>query len=413
MIYKVVNKSGDKEKPVYGLAVYLTDKFNVPTKIYGSILSKVKYIWNVFASPNGRASVLCTGRPGSSKTLLCKLICNCAVDTHDISPEPIEVIVVQEIEPTSELIAFISTLDKCIVFIDEFGKIFRYNQDELLSLLSDNNKKRMFLLTENDSNYINSYILNRPERIRYHFEFDAMENSVITEYCKDYNVPEEFKAELLRLNMVNNKFNFDQLQTIVQEAQCSGRWDLTWLVSILNIKVLKSAEQYKPIKVTRMDNEDVALVLEPMIVKTGINIIKVTDRDLNTFGANSFNPVPAPYPSNDPFADLQAASQPHIQQPMNVNPTNVNADTGADKIKEDKAKLAEEIDKDYIDVDLAINDSRFEYSAERQARERLGNTYIKVNIDPSNIVNVVDNIYTYKDVLGKYKVFIEYGKKTY
>lgn len=407
MIYRVVNTSNDKDKPVYGLSVYLTDKFVLPKKIYGNILEKVQYIWNVFAAPNGRASVLCTGSAGAGKSLLAKLLINAAVETHDISPEPIEAIVVSEIEGCPELIQYLSTLDKCVIMIDEFGKLFNnYDQQMMLTLLSDHNKRRMFVLTENDSGYIQRFILNRPERVRYHFEFDRLENSVISEFCKDHNVPTEFMKDLLKLNMVNSKFNFDQLATLVEEATRSNRWDLAWLVEMLNLKVLKAKEQYKPISVSRIDDDSVSLVLEPMLISEGINIIKVTDRDLDIpMGPNpmpmSMNPMP------DAMADIfnsgMSNPNPVVNQPNrpegNSNPS--------------KLKLKEEIDEAYLDVDLSTNDSDYEYRAQKQQQERMGNTYVKLNLTPDSLIDINDKEHSYRDVTGKFKIKIEYGKKSF
>jgi len=400
MIYRVVNTSNDKDKPVYGLAVYLTDKFVLPDKIYGNIVEKVRYIWSMFAAPNGRASVLCTGSAGAGKSLLAKLLINAAVETHDISPEPIEAIVVSEIEGSPELIQYLSKLDKCVIMIDEFGKLFsHYDQQMMLTLLSDHNKRRMFVLTENDTGYIQRFILNRPERIRYHFEFDRLENSVISDFCKDHNVPNEFLKDLLKLNMVNNKFNFDQLATLVEEAKRSGRWDLTWLVEMLNLKVLKAKEQYKPISVSRIDDDSVSLTLEPILISDGINIIKITDKDI-------FQMSSSPMLNNGPidiFGDFNAPKRPK-QKPIPVEPNAENAD---------KIKLKDEIEEAYLDVDLTINDSDYEYRAQKQQAERAGNTYIKINLTPDCLIDINDKEHTYRDVTGKFKVKIEYGKKSF
>lgn len=407
MIYRVVNTSNDKDKPVYGLSVYLTDKFVLPKKIYGNILEKVQYIWNVFAAPNGRASVLCTGSAGAGKSLLAKLLINAAVETHDISPEPIEAIVVSEIEGCPELIEYLSKLDKCVIMIDEFGKLFNnYDQQMMLTLLSDHNKRRMFVLTENDSGYIQRFILNRPERVRYHFEFDRLENSVISEFCKDHNVPNEFMKDLLKLNMVNSKFNFDQLSTLVEEASRSGRWDLTWLVEMLNLKVLKAKEQYKPISVSRIDDDSVSLVLEPMLITEGISIIKVTDRDIDQ---NSMSNMPM---GANPLADAMGNAMGDIFNAGMPKPDMPPIPIGG-PANPSKTKLKEEIDEAYLDVDLSVNDSDYEYRAQKQQMERMGNTYVKLNLTPDSLIDINDKEHSYRDVTGKFKIKIEYGKKSF
>jgi len=352
MIYRIVNATNDKQKPVYQLATYLIDKFKLPDKIYGSAESKAKYIWNRFAQPNGRASVLCTGRKGSGKTLFTKLLMNMAVETQPISEVPITAIVVSEIKPTLELVSFISGLDNAVILIDEFGKLFGNSyeiQNSMLTLLSDSNKRRMFLLTENDTYLVNRFILNRPERIRYHITYDQMENSVVQEYCKDYEVPAEFTKELLKLNMCNSNFNFDQLQAIVSEAKYSNNWDLEWIISILNVKELAFKESYRPLVVTD-DTEE--LKLDTTSVKEGINMIRI------------------------------------------VNPN-------------EDSKLLESIRAEYLNVDTSNPNDDRPWRSNKDNNMDL----IKVNIAPENLLDVIDNVHVYSDATGKFKVKFEYGKK--
>ena len=78
-----------------------------------------------------------------------------------------------------------------------------------------------------------------------------------------------------------------------------------------------------------------------------------------------------------------------------------------------KLKLKEEIDEAYLDVDLSTNDSDYEYRAQKQQQERMGNTYVKLNLTPDSLIDINDKEHSYRDVTGKFKIKIEYGKKSF
>ena len=353
MFFKIVEAIGPNKEKVYIPQQLPFDKYELPEKIYGNMAMNAKYVWNTFAKPNGRASVLCTGLPGFGKSQMCKLLCNLA------SENGIPIYILAEIDISNQLISYISTLNNCVIFIDEFGKQLGYrNQNQFLSLLSDNNKKRLFLLTENDEDRVSSYILNRPERIRYHFVFDTLDPLVIKEFCSDYNVPEEFMKQLLTLNATNKLFSFDHLQTLVQEAIRSNCWDIDWLTSVLNIKTLQTKEFYYPVSVSDLEKK-YSFPLDQTIVTKGIQKIELKRK----------------------HGELTPEDEEFIKT----------------------------IEAAYIDVDTGQANRGLEGEIFRM-KSRGGTILIKVNINPDFLLTTDGTEEVYPDVTGKFLVTVKHGK---
>ena len=389
-IYKLIELKDPKSGKLmtYQMVPY-ADKFELPDKVYGDVIPNAKYIWNNFAKEKGRASLLCTGKKGNSKSLTCKVICNMAISVN------VPVILIQELKVTYELIQLISTLNNCVIFIDEFGKTIGYNfQDLFLSLLSDSNKKRMFLLTENSTGPINSFILDRPERIRYHLEFNTVDVDVVKEYCKDHNVPEDFKNELVKIAMSNKDFCFDHLATLVNEATENNNYDMESLIKLLNLKVLEYKTGYIPCYICSKDNIDVKAKLDKSLVKEGISLITVMsslEMSRQPKGKSAIEELYLNGADNEPVSE--------------ENTNNVQEDT-----TKDIDLLLANIDRDYLEVDTDIGGD--DYMSYRRRQEMKGKVRIKINIIPDNFVREEDNYLVYQDVTGNYLVYLLYSKTT-
>ena len=80
-----------------------------------------------------------------------------------------------------------SIQQECIVFFDEFEKV--YDDDDQQSLLTvlDGTfpSKKLFLLTSNSTDMINIHLKNRPGRIHYHINFKGLSGEFIKEYIQD------------------------------------------------------------------------------------------------------------------------------------------------------------------------------------------------------------------------------------
>ena len=383
MIYKIRSRKIKDQETVYYAEEYI-GSYILPAKIYGGIVEKMQYVWNVFAQPDGRSSVLITGMAGNSKTLACKVLCN-------IASEQLPVYLVSEIEVTAKLIEYLSNLNNCVIFIDEFTKLVRWNMQELfLTMLSDSNKKRMFLLTENRTTGVNEFILNRPERIRYHFEFNTLAPSVIKEYCKDNNVPKDFMEEILRLNVSNRTFCFDHLNALVTEAKRANNYDIKWLTEMLNIKAIKYKENYVGVKIVNGDG--IEILLDPSEIPIGsIVVIKAQDDGITpwVFAYESYLNGTFVESMNPKFAS-------YIQDPTR------------ESILKEKYKFYQELQEAYDHVDTSYEkvDRWGDVNVISLAKNK-GEFGIKVNTTEDNIVEQEGDLFIYKDITGKFKVYLK------
>lgn len=327
-------------------------------------------------------------------TVMAKHLANIAIS------KGLKVFVIAEIRVDRKLISFISGLNNCVIFIDEFYKVIGWQfQDDFLSLMSDKNKKRLFILTENELSNINRFILDRPERIRYHYEYSTLDPNVIKEFCRDYNVPEDFKNKLLKLNMSNRNFSFDHLHALVTEAINSGKWDIEWLIEIMNVKSLKMKEIKRPIKVCAVDTPEIFVELEPSPIDQDLGVVKLGNSMLQ-----------ANYLTWKKLRDNETIPEPLL---ANYNLTKEKIDKF-----EDKMLLLEKIEKQAgnLNVDGLLPGNRrrnYDFDNGQQQVTDTPTNIIKVNFSPEFMVGMGDEYSIYVDVTGNFKVYIETKKLIY
>lgn len=240
----VIRIIGDENTGIIDFQL-ISESYTMPGKLYGTMKNRAYRVWNDYVYNNKSTGVLLTGNKGSGKTLLATYVCNIAISFG------LPVYIIDTKFPDkllSKLISIISNqLRECVIFIDEFGKLFnRECQDAMLTMLSDiNDTKKIFVLTENLDYYINQYIVDRPGRIKYHYEFLKIDLDVLIGYCIDNNVSNNLIEELkIKWESVNT-FSFDQLQAIVNEHLKYPNDSLQDIISVLNIKSLKKETLYE------------------------------------------------------------------------------------------------------------------------------------------------------------------------
>lgn len=205
------------------------DKFKLPEKLYGNTQKQADRVLKTYDSRATNTGVLLTGDKGAGKTLLAQAIGNNLLAKNDVP-----VILINQPFSGTAFNSFIDQIGEAAFMFDEFGKIYSPNgsnrakvvgeennagQDGLLTLLDGASRaKRMFILTENDVNKINNYLLDRPSRVYYHFKYRKLEEAAITEYCADRNLTDDLAQAIIEVSRRMVQFNFDMLQTIVEEC---------------------------------------------------------------------------------------------------------------------------------------------------------------------------------------------------
>lgn len=216
------------------------DKFELPSKIYGTALHKADKFLTTFNARDRNLGILLTGEKGSGKTLTVKVLSNKMLE------EGCPVILVNQNYIDAGLVDFIYSLGSCVVVFDEIGKIFNMNKYDnnnanhsgLLSLLDGlYGGKRLYLLTENNIDRISSYLLSRPGRVHYHIKHNRLTDEMVTEFCKDKGVPSNVIDEIVSSSSKFKCLSFDIVNSVIEEYKNFNE-KIESLVKDMNIEKL-------------------------------------------------------------------------------------------------------------------------------------------------------------------------------
>ncbi len=226
-------------------------KENLPKKMYG-VQGRQNKIITTFKDREKSTGILLSGDSGVGKTQLMIGI------AEELREEGSPVILVESAFYGEVFNDFISSLGVCVVLFDEFGKIYGDYQENLLSLLDGTtSSKKLYIFTENDSNIINDYILNRPGRAYYHFKYTKLELEVVNEYLEETEITSINKEDLLEYYSKVDRFSFDSLQAIVSQSIRFPEDSMETILKELNVPVPKDERSmYKVIKLLK-DGKDI------------------------------------------------------------------------------------------------------------------------------------------------------------
>lgn len=214
---------------------YETKKFTVPDKTYGDLTTNAVRIWNDYALGGKSTGCMLLGDKGTGKTLLGTLISNIAIDNG------VPVILVTEIKATIELLQFLTRLSNCVLLLDEFSKNMTFEvQNQMLTMFSDVfNTRKLIIITENSDRCINSYILDRPGRVKYRLDFNKLSIKTFEDYTNNFVKNKTFLEDLKNVYKSATEFSFDQLSTIVEEHLNYPDEKLDNLLAVLNVKSIR------------------------------------------------------------------------------------------------------------------------------------------------------------------------------
>lgn len=153
-------------------------------KVYGCSEQKVKKVLNSFSKVDRNFGVILSGRKGIGKSLFARLL---AVHSKEVG---LPLILVSAYYPG--IASFLTSIEQeVVVLFDEFEKTFAGNEDvspqeELLPMFDGlDGGKKLFVVTCNEVNKLNTYLLNRPGRFHYHFILTNPTPDEIREYLTD------------------------------------------------------------------------------------------------------------------------------------------------------------------------------------------------------------------------------------
>lgn len=228
-----------------------TNDFESPAKIYGN-MDCVDRILNTFKSGEKNLSVLLVGLKGAGKTITAKQIC---------IKSQLPVLLIDELYEGTDFISFLSSpeLGSCVIFIDEYEKIYTRRDGELTMLqILDGacSAKHLFVLTVNEMSNINSNLINRPSRIFYRKIYESIPDDVLIEILDKELINQVWREEMMQVFDKFTSLSYDIVMSLINEV---NRYDESPLecAKLMNFTpeaVYVSVTQTHPDGKTRMLN---------------------------------------------------------------------------------------------------------------------------------------------------------------
>jgi len=216
------------------------ESFIMPSKVYGdqSIVNRWLTSWKNNSHKN--LGILLTGLKGSGKTITAQKFC---IDSN------LPVIIISSGFSGSDFVDFITNpkLGECIIFIDEFEKIYsEYDRDnsqhDLLSIMDGNfSTKLIFLLTVNNEN-LNEYLVNRLNRIKYRKSYNDLEFETMEAVINDMLINKSHRESIYEFFEKVNMRTFDLLTNLIKEMNLFNEDAIT---CGMHLNLRSHAKQYE------------------------------------------------------------------------------------------------------------------------------------------------------------------------
>jgi hypothetical protein len=245
-----------------GFYVELIPDFTMPRKIYGEIKGRSERIIETFHDRPNSTGVILSGEKGSGKTLLTKKL------SIDLAKQNVITLVVNQAFSGDAFNQFIAGIHQpAYVLFDEYEKVYNREEDQnaLLTLFDGLfSSKKLFAVTTNERGRMNSYMINRPGRFFYAFEYKGLDEAFIREFLADNLYNQDHLESFVRYASTYEAFNFDMLQALVEEMNRynegvteAAKWvnvSQSWTAKKV-YKVLRYEWKNKPEGFQRIDNQ--------------------------------------------------------------------------------------------------------------------------------------------------------------
>lgn len=211
-------------------------------KIYGDIQPVADRMFKTFMDRPHTTGLLLSGEKGSGKTMLAKVLSSMGRENGVIT------VIINQAFKDKGFNAFIQRIEQpCILVFDEFDKTYedQRDQNELLSLLDGMfQTKKLIVLTCNELQRVNKYMLNRPGRLFYHKSYEGLDDSFIVEYCTDVLHDKTHMDDIRKVAAFVKPFNFDMLKAVVEEVN-RFKIPVREVIGLLNIDLSSTRSRYK------------------------------------------------------------------------------------------------------------------------------------------------------------------------
>ena len=195
--------------------IRIGDAFALPKKLYGDYVSRIKRIETTVKERKVNTGVMLRGSKGSGKTLLMKAVANKMQDQGYAT-----ILVNKSFKDMDAFNRYLQSIHfPCTVLFDEFEKVFGWQEQQKLLTLFDGTLggRKLFIISLNDTNSLNSYLVNRPGRFYYTFDYTKMDKHVIAEYCDDHIKNNENNKMAKNFFTTFDGCNFDIMAAVIEE----------------------------------------------------------------------------------------------------------------------------------------------------------------------------------------------------
>ena len=209
-------------------------EFIIPHKIYGDDEELVDRCLETFKHSDVNMGVWLSGLKGNGKSVTGKMISKKSNLPTILITQPFIG------EGFQNFLATIS--QEMVVMLDEFEKVYKdEKQEEFLHILDGIfQNKKLFIFTTNSTD-INPYLKSRPSRIRYHKEYNGLEDKVVGEIIDDLLKNKDHKRDLMQIVWVLGSISMDILLTLIDEM---NRYNETPRQAIDKLNIQIEHEEY-------------------------------------------------------------------------------------------------------------------------------------------------------------------------
>lgn len=228
----------------------------MPSRLYGDVKTRSNRIINTFMDRQCNTGVLLEGMKGTGKSLLARQICLDAVE------KGMPIIFISRPYSGPKFTAFMESLEQqCVINIDEFEKTYGSEdgsaQNGLLSLMDGVSKQnKLWVLTVNNTNRVNQYMMNRPGRIFYKITYGVISPEVVEEVAIDKGLSKAQTDNLLSIYSLIYELTFDVLMAIIEECKRYNEMPVE-AIKLMNVSYGNTSILYDPTIELRVNGESI------------------------------------------------------------------------------------------------------------------------------------------------------------